>query len=299
MVARNDEATCVTRGLGLLIASITGTAYVLAQALPVSEIGLLPGDAAIAPATNSQQEHSIARGGDQYLIAWSDFRARSSGSQTIQSDGDIFGIRIDASGAPIDAMPFMIAGGMGLQRYPKVSWNGENWLVVYQSQDPVGSYFDTQIRAVRVSPLGEVLDAPPILLPPTQFSPSTIGLNVAGQAGQWLVTRCVYHDTGYGTFLAGQRISERPTARPDADHADRLGVRDDAHGGVGMTRLGDFAQLGDINGDGDVDQSDLGVLLATYGLCAGDPGFDLAADLDGDGCVGQGDLGELLAHYGM
>jgi len=176
------------------------------QPLPIHERGLLPGDAAVVPATNSQQDHGMAKGGDQYLVAWSDYRGRSSGSQTIQSDGDILGIRVDADGNPIDPIPFMIAGGMGLQRYPTVAWNGDTWLVLYQSQDPVGGYFDTQIRAVRVSPQGEVLDPTPILFPRTQFSPSTIGMTVAGQSGQWLVTRCVYHNDGYGTYLAGQRL---------------------------------------------------------------------------------------------
>lgn len=186
---------------GLLIAAVAE-----AQTPPVSELGLLPGDAAIAPAVNSQQEHSAARGGDQYLVAWSDYRGRSSGSQSIQSDGDIFGIRVDLNGQPIDASPFLIAGGMGLQHRPLIAWNGQNWLVIYISQDPVGGYFDYQLRAVRVSPGGEVLDPAPILFPPTEFTPSTIGLQVAGQSGQWLIARCIYHDDGYGTFLAGQRI---------------------------------------------------------------------------------------------
>lgn len=177
-----------------------------AQPIPVLDLGLLPGNAAVAPADNSQLEHAAAAGGGRYLVAWSDSRGRSSGSQTIQSDGDIFGIRLDAAGNPLDAIPFQIGGGMGLQRYPTVAWNGENWLVLYQSQDPVGGYYETQIRAVRVSPEGVLLDPTPILLPPTQFTPSTIGLTVAGQNGQWLVTRCVYHNDGYGTFLAGQRI---------------------------------------------------------------------------------------------
>jgi hypothetical protein len=46
---------------------------------------------------------------------------------------------------------------------------------------------------------------------------------------------------------------------------------------------------------------DLGVLLATYGLCPGDPGYNPAANLndhDGTGCINLADLGVLLAQYG-
>ncbi|MFG0253337.1 MAG: hypothetical protein ACF8NJ_10740 [Phycisphaerales bacterium JB038] len=47
---------------------------------------------------------------------------------------------------------------------------------------------------------------------------------------------------------------------------------------------------GDVDGDGDVDQSDLGLLLAAYEVDGG-------GDLDGDGDTDQSDLGILLAHY--
>ncbi|MFG0251897.1 MAG: hypothetical protein ACF8NJ_03380 [Phycisphaerales bacterium JB038] len=47
----------------------------------------------------------------------------------------------------------------------------------------------------------------------------------------------------------------------------------------------------DLDGDGDTDQADLGVLLAAYGNDAG-------GDLDGDGDTDQADLGILLADYG-
>ena len=47
-----------------------------------------------------------------------------------------------------------------------------------------------------------------------------------------------------------------------------------------------------------MDLADLAALLASYGACAGDPGFDPAADLDGSGCVDLSDLATLLAHYG-
>lgn len=55
---------------------------------------------------------------------------------------------------------------------------------------------------------------------------------------------------------------------------------------------------GDIDGDRDVDLSDLALLLSSFGLCDGDAGFNAAADLDASGCVELGDLTALLSHFG-
>ncbi|HMQ16522.1 MAG TPA: dockerin type I domain-containing protein, partial [Phycisphaerae bacterium] len=52
---------------------------------------------------------------------------------------------------------------------------------------------------------------------------------------------------------------------------------------------------GDVNGDGRTDQSDLGILLASFGLTV-PPGTN--GDLNGDGVVNQSDLGILLAAFG-
>jgi hypothetical protein len=69
-----------------------------------------------------------------------------------------------------------------------------------------------------------------------------------------------------------------------------------AGGGPATIRV---VPLGDLNGDCMVDQSDLGILLAAYGACPGDPGYLAAAGaLAGDPCVTQADLGLLLAAYG-
>ncbi len=57
-------------------------------------------------------------------------------------------------------------------------------------------------------------------------------------------------------------------------------------------------QPGDVDGDGDVDLSDLGELLSAYGACLGDADYIAAADFDGDSCIGLGDLGVLLSAYG-
>jgi len=51
---------------------------------------------------------------------------------------------------------------------------------------------------------------------------------------------------------------------------------------------------GDLNGDGCVDQADLGILLSDWGCSGG----DCAGDIDGDSDTDQSDLGILLAHWG-
>ncbi|MCK4873713.1 MAG: FG-GAP repeat protein [Phycisphaerales bacterium] len=53
----------------------------------------------------------------------------------------------------------------------------------------------------------------------------------------------------------------------------------------------DRCWLCDLNGNGEVDQSDLGILLGWYGAGAG-------GDIDGDGDTDQSDLGMLLSAYG-
>ncbi|GMU80459.1 MAG: hypothetical protein AMXMBFR47_03300 [Planctomycetota bacterium] len=56
--------------------------------------------------------------------------------------------------------------------------------------------------------------------------------------------------------------------------------------------------LGDLDASEEVDLADLAGLLATYGLCEGDPGFAAGGDLTGDGCVGLEDLAALLTEFG-
>ncbi len=57
--------------------------------------------------------------------------------------------------------------------------------------------------------------------------------------------------------------------------------------------------LGDANGDGFVDYSDLVILATSYDKAAGESGFDLRADFDGNGAIGYGDLIVLAENYGL
>ena len=68
--------------------------------------------------------------------------------------------------------------------------------------------------------------------------------------------------------------------------------------GMFFDAVGGGFLVGDIDGDCDVDLSDLAGLLGLYGLCDGDPGFDALADFDQNGCIDLSDLATLLGHYG-
>jgi hypothetical protein len=62
--------------------------------------------------------------------------------------------------------------------------------------------------------------------------------------------------------------------------------------------LNDVPIPGDIDLDDDVDLTDLGHLLATYGLESGDQYFNSRGDVNRDGSIDTLDLGILLDHFG-
>jgi Ca2+-binding EF-hand superfamily protein len=55
-----------------------------------------------------------------------------------------------------------------------------------------------------------------------------------------------------------------------------------------------YGSVGDVDGDGCVDDGDLLEVLFSFG----EVGMNLRGDLDGDGMVGESDLLEVLLHFG-
>lgn len=55
---------------------------------------------------------------------------------------------------------------------------------------------------------------------------------------------------------------------------------------------------GDVDHDIDVDLADLALLLAGYGHCQGEAGYDPCADFDASGCCDLSDVSVLLANFG-
>jgi len=83
--------------------------------------------------------------------------------------------------------------------------------------------------------------------------------------------------------------------QPDASVAVMTGGDFELTGGFWVVAFAGPEPIpGDLDGDGDVDLSDLAMLLADYGCTGG----GCPADIDGDGDTDLQDLAILLAHYG-
>lgn len=94
-----------------------------------------------------------------------------------------------------------------------------------------------------------------------------------------------------GAYAGGQPVQRlldaTPTWEPVAGVPRDYGFRTYVEAGESLP--------GDLDGDGDVDLADLGIILADYGCTSPPP---CAGDADGDGDTDLGDLGVVLANYG-
>ena len=174
----------------------------------------------------------------------------------------VYGQFVTSSGS-LDGPTFTIAGGTA-RLSPFVAWDGVNgvFLVAWVNNDTGG--LTLQLLYDDGSLTGDPL---PIPNPGSAVGPPRIAAN-----------------STEGGFIVAW-----------SDHIwDPPGQHDILAQLVGVTNT----CPADLNGDGVVTLSDLAQLLASYGLCDGDPGYDPAADLSGDDCVTLTDLATLLGVYG-
>ena len=129
---------------------------------------VLPGDTTLEVASGLQQRPTWAAGDGQFLVVWEDSRSALGGFQedppTTSSislfKSDLLAARYDGSGNRIDSVPIVVSGMPWIQRFAKVAWNGENYLVVWQSEFSSQLTYTDAIFAARVAPDGTVLDDP-------------------------------------------------------------------------------------------------------------------------------------------
>jgi hypothetical protein len=133
-------------------------------------------------------------------------------------------------------------------------------------------------------------------VPDPSQSSMTIERSSSGPDGPW-------HPVAEGVPDNGRYQWLIPATLPTSDNCYLRYTLNTAGGDAVAVTPAAFTILGagipgDLDGDGDVDLTDLAALLAAYGACEGDPDYNPAADLDGSGCVDLTDLATLLSHYG-
>jgi hypothetical protein len=188
----------------LVVLTIAASASALQDLSPVL---FLSGDEANGLAAFDQFDPAIAQGGNGYLVVWTDARTdggRQSGSYYSGNGSEIYAARLGSNGSLLDTTPIIVNQSPADQIRPNVAWNGQNWLVVWLSQEPTQSYFGNRVMAARVSPGGAVLDAPIAISP---FGVDVVEFAVSSDGNQWAV---VWEGGSGGTAdLRGTRLSSQ------------------------------------------------------------------------------------------
>ncbi|MEO0071632.1 MAG: hypothetical protein ABIK39_06070, partial [candidate division WOR-3 bacterium] len=103
---------------------------------------------AISTAVNQQEFPVVAFDGTNYLVAWQDNR---SGNNL-----DIYGTRVTQEGIVLDTTGIPISTAVDKQEFPAVSFDGTNYLIVWQDSRSGGRY---DIYGARVTQDGIVIDS--------------------------------------------------------------------------------------------------------------------------------------------
>jgi hypothetical protein len=98
---------------------------------------LLPGDLLPGVSAGDQLLPAIARGETVQLVVWEDNRSSRGGfvkpPSGLHANRDIYAARLDLEGNLLDEVPLVVNEAPFDQVEPSVAWNGENFLVVWQS----------------------------------------------------------------------------------------------------------------------------------------------------------------------
>ena len=100
----------------------------------------------ISMATTSEYRPAVTFGGSNYFIVWDDYRNGI--------DRDIYGARVDQSGAVLDTNGFDISTANDGQEHPSVTFDGTNFFSVWEDRREE----DIHIYGARIDTTGIVLD---------------------------------------------------------------------------------------------------------------------------------------------
>jgi hypothetical protein len=147
---------------------------------------------AICTAPLSQKYPDVAFNGTDYLVVWHDDRSGVS--------LDIYGARVAVDGTVLDPAGFAVTAAPYDQRYPALSSDGTNCLVVWEDARSGGAY---DIYGARIDAAGSVLD-------PSGLAICTVGADqyhaAAAFSGEnYLVVWHDFRDAG-GSNIYGARV---------------------------------------------------------------------------------------------
>ena len=239
------------------------------QTMPRSLSQFLPGDEVVGGAAGLQMAPAIARGGDLLLTAWTDKRAQPAGSGYVfETSDDIYAMRLDASGSPLDAIPFVVTQAPGAQENPQIAWNGSHWLVVFESIgiSGTGGYYEKHLAAVRVAPDGSVLDAQPIQIYNTV--PNIGTWSVASDGVDWVVAfqgSAASNDLQAIKITAAGELLQPATALVPQTYYMRFSLRLAYAAGVYLLTWSDYSEAMAIRFDQNLTLLDAAPFILTPG----------------------------------
>jgi hypothetical protein len=144
----------------------------------------------ISDATGAQMSPRVAFDGTNYLVVWYDSRGGSY---------DIYGTRVDQNGTVLNSAGIPISTAADYQYFPDVSFDGTNYMVVWQDQRS-GEY---DIYGSRVDQDGIVLNSPgiPISTASDEQNRPSIDFDGTNYLVVWDDYRSGSEYDIYGTFL--------------------------------------------------------------------------------------------------
>ena len=254
-------------------------------------------------AWNSIDNQYLATYAVQEVPTWSSYNIRG---RLVEGDGTPIGSPFEVSFTP-NFRSFYCASSVAFDA------NAGRYLVVYGDSRPM------PLRGQFVARDGRLMGFP------FEFSESVCGTDIAPHVAfdpvnnvylvTWNETPVQYVTPIYAQLLAadGETLGERLTlTTPTAYHMPGIAAdvnnggflvtwRDERNLPTSIDIYGQYISVvphcpADLDGDMDVDLSDLAQLLGNYGTTSGAT-YEMG-DLNGDGAVQLSDLAELLAHYG-
>ncbi len=192
-VGSNGAILVWTRALYLVPVGNTGTTL---RDLSLEMFSLSGGgvSSALGFVDSSAPRHAhprIASGANQALIVYE--------SQT-GFGARILAQRLDTRGRVLDSEPIEIAGATPGQGWPAAAWNGQEWLIVWQTP-PFDSVGNSQVVGRRMASDGTLIDSAPLPLM-TGFTPT-----VAALANGVFLVVAAYRQSTQIQYLRGVRFS--------------------------------------------------------------------------------------------